>query len=219
MDWQDILLGFVLNGVVILIFRAIIESAHAKDMAAIEHRNSEALARLNADLARLETLQATRFRELHQRRAVTIAELYKLVARAERRLDRARIPTPYIGDGTKSGWDKAWEKLKPTYAAVEDVVEYYAENKIFLTPDQAALMDKIIDVFDDVESSLTGRELHIHTGPEDEEARKATWERIAQRLSAAYDELAHVYPDLKKQLEDSFRAILGAEIYDSIASA
>jgi hypothetical protein len=75
MDWQDILLSFLLSGVIGVILKSTVEAAFAKELSQLQLDNSERLAKLNSELQRLQSIESMRFAELHQRRAAAILQL------------------------------------------------------------------------------------------------------------------------------------------------
>jgi hypothetical protein len=212
MDLIDILVSFILNGVLILIFRSIIQSAHDRDMAQIQADNQVTLAQLNAQLEQATRIQLTRFADLHERRAEIIADLYKLLARAESRLQYAHFPMPWIGDEKVTGWERAMKKIEPTTQAVDTLVEFYRENKIFLTPTQVSMMDNIMTIVQDLRTSVMMRELQRESPPEEKDVREFAERSTKKKLDDALAAYQEIYPTLKQDLENDFRKILGFEI-------
>ena len=212
MDATDVIIGFVLNGVLILIFRSIIEAAHDREMSQIQADNQKALAGLNAQLERVTKIQMTRFADLHQRRAEVIAELYKLLATAESRLKYAHIPLPYFGKEELSGWERAMRKIRPTAEAVDSLLDFYGQNKIFLTPVQVSMMDRIVKIVDNLRTSVMMREVQRESPPTEDEVREFAEQTTKQTLADALAAYQEVYPKLKQDLEEDFRKILGFEI-------
>ena len=214
MDWQDILISFLLNGVLLLIFRSIIQASHDREIAEITRVNTRELSVLDSLLRRMESFQSTRFQEIHTRRAVIIADFYKLLARAEERLDLSKYPIPYFGDESVPGYQMAWEKYEPIFHAVRDVSTHYSENKLFLTSEQTRLSDQIIAILKEVEHALLIREMHMHSPPADAETKKSTEEVVQNAVKEGYEKFTEVYPSIKDSLETSFRKLLGAEIFE-----
>jgi hypothetical protein len=217
MDWQDILLSFVLNGVIALILKSSIEAAFTKEITDLQHTHSKELAQLNAELRRLNTIEATKFTELHQRRATAILDLYKLLASAERDLSLAVIPIPkFVGDETqdKDPYQKVIEATNPVRKAVTSVTEFYSGNKVLLSKKQEQLMSEIADVFKSLESGVFMRVLYREQPPKDEELAETSRELLNERMEEANRRFKEIYPTLKEDLEDDFRHTLGLETID-----
>lgn len=212
MDPTDIIVSFVLNGVLILIFRSIIQAAHDREMSRLQLENQKAITSLNAQLERVTNIQMTRFSDLHQRRAEVIAELYRLLALAESKLQYSHIPIPYIGNEELSGWEKAMRKIRPTTEAVDSLVEFYSQNKIFLTPKQVSMMDNIVSIVNNLRTSVVKREVQMESPPDEEDVREFAEQSTKDKLTDALTAYLEVYPQLKLDLEDDFRKILGFEI-------
>ena len=216
MDWTTFLVtslfNFILNSVLLLIFRSILDAAHDREMAQIEHRNHEALAQVNADLARVQMINTTRFQELHQRRAGVIADLYKLLANAEMILDAAHDWVPYIGDPDKPVLARFAESIRPMRDAVEELRRFFKQNRELLKLEHAQLMDRIIPVLTFVVSSISDRELQKYIRPPQVDLNEWADGYSSESFESAYKDFYEVYPLLRDQLESSFRQILGDDL-------
>ena len=214
MDWQDILLSFLLSGVVGVILKSAVEAGFAREMSKVELANSTQLARLNSELQRIQTLETTKFSELHQRRAAAMLELYGLLVPAEERLEFAGIEVPRLAgyEDTGSASDRLQDSTRSLDDAIDPLVSFYKLNKILLSQPQEQLMDKIMAIFKRLRGSVFMRALSREFPLEDEEERTLWQARLQTDLSEAASQFRDVYPGLKKELEDEFRATLGFAI-------
>ncbi len=219
MNWQDIItsliLSFILNGVLMLIFKSIIDAAHDRDIAKIQQSNAKELAKLNADLNKMQMIHTTQFANLHERRTQVIAELYKLLARAEKQLHEAKSGMPSYVGRDKAAWERFIEKIRPIYEAVSKVSDFYGENKIFLSPDQITSMDEIVKIFNETKAAWTAREQLKEMPPEDETQGAILWEMANKWILNANHRFGDVYPTVKVNLESDFRNIPGFGISQS----
>lgn len=214
MNWLDILLSFLLNGVVILILKSVVETHFSKEVTDLQHQNDKELARLNSQLQWLGTMESTRFAELHQRRAVALVDLYKLISIAEDHLSGSWFPMPRIlsPDDHRTPFERARDNNKSRADAVEAVTDFYRQNKILFTTDQERLMDPIVEIFRKLQASVFSREYYREALTENEEDRDAIIERTENAVKTAYAAFNEAYPPLRKALEDDFRRTLGLDI-------
>jgi len=195
-DWLDVGLSLVGNGFLIAIVLLLLRSH-------LDARNDRGLAELNSQLGKLEIEYTTRLTELHRRRADAISRLYKLLARAERKLKHAGLMVPRFEGEERD----LWKRAAPTRNAIAEMVEFYEDNKVLFTSGQVELMDSIADVF----SSLELRAYLIDYAREAPDP--AADDDVKQRWGEAFKEARSVfettYPSLREQLELDFRKILG----------
>jgi len=207
-DWPEAS-KILLTGLVSAIFTGVLAFAAQK---IIERWLSRSLEKFKVDLQLAAFEHQTRFTDLHKRRAEAIAEIYKRLARAEKILQLFSLPIIYYGESDKPGWQQVSEKLAPTEKAVSAVSDFYRENKIFLSPQQAIWMDQIVEILEGVRGSVMMRELHRKAPPENEETKRVTGEFVMEKFSEAYQKFSDIYPQIKESLEINFREILGLDI-------
>jgi len=220
MNWETILTIFLLNGVVAVILRQSLQAVFKQEILWLEHEQSLELARLSFELQRLNAIEATRFTELQQRRAVTILDLYKLLSRAESELSSAAsaLPAPTIQSlEDERSWDQKLEDfIRPTNEAIRAISQFYDENKLLLSASQEEMVSEILDVFGSLNFGVYMRELYTRRpSEEDDEGEHESAVKIVTTWFTKSDQrFREVYPELKKDLEDDFRKTLGLHIGD-----
>ena len=207
-----VILGFVLNGLVILLVRMVLQNTHERDIADVRHQQDLQLTQVRAELARAQMIQTTQFTDLHKRRAEVIADLYRLLAKADKHLRMPIVPVPLVEGHETSLWDRLWVSIRPKTEAVDNLADFYSENQIFLSPNQVHLMRQIIEILEGVKGSTMMRQLHIHYPPKDQDTKQFAEEFIEKRYSETQGAFAAIYPDLRTDLENDFRRTLGFEI-------
>jgi hypothetical protein len=221
MDWQDILLSFLLSGVIGVILKSAVEATFARELAQVQLDNSQHLARLNSQLARLQAVESTQYAELHQRRAAAILELYRLLVPAEEHLTFFGAPVPRIvgQEDKRSPSDRLQSMTRSFHEAVGPLLEFYKVNKILLSPAQEELMESIIAIFETLRTRVSMMAFNREFPSEDETERTQDEEYLQASLADARAKLKHVYPDLKAELESDFRATLGFGIEEKLQIA
>lgn len=133
---------------------------------------------------------------LHDERASVVLELYQRLVAFERAM-RA-LPAGGAGDAATD------ELLQEARESGNDFADYYAENKIYFPPTTCDAVERIRDEMNHVFLDVRAGSSHGR-GPEprtDVERSVANWHDVSQ------DEV----PELKAELEDHFRELLGVDV-------
>ena len=208
MDWTYILISFLLNSVIAIILGKIIESVFEKRIISLQHNHSVELAKINSEITHLQMIHITKFNELHQRRAIAILEIYKLLAKAEKILTIMAFPFRFKGEGQEKL--SVWDRLAPVRNATYAVSEYFSENKILFSPNQVELLEEIDKIFQDLDSFILMQEIHSEKPSSEDE--KKMMEHLKEPFSEAKEQFDIIYPKIKRILEEDFRNTLGFDI-------
>lgn len=135
------------------------------------------------------------FTRLHQERASVIIELYRRFVRFER--DMRALTTGLSSD------DPSAERFETATASGNHFVRYYMEHKIYFPPDTCEAVENLEDEMTDI--FIDFRAGNSDGGPPaqrvDLESRLANWQDVTR------DEV----PELKRELENHFRELLGVD--------
>ena len=214
MELQVILFSFLLNGVIAVFLKSSLEGIFTKKIVELQHNHSIELSQLNAELQKLNSRDTTRFADLHQRRAIVILDLYRLLVKAEEAISRGLLPRPWFIDQSSelSPWERARETTNYVYKAISDVADFYILNQILFSSKQKDLLDHIVKVIKFIHHEILMTELQKEAPPEDHEEMKDIEARVKQRLEDAKSQFFDYYPSVKSELENDFRNTLGFEI-------
>lgn len=158
----------------------------------IEQFVDKEIARHEAELADHRVASS----RLHEERASVVIELYRRFVRFER--DMRALTTGGASDHSSD------ELLQKATASGNDFATYYEENKIYFPPGTCgaveSVQDAMADVFDDFRAGRSGGGRPEQ--PTDVESHLASWRDVTE------DEI----PELKCELENHFRELLGVDL-------
>lgn len=138
-----------------------------------------------------------RFSELHNKRARKIEEFYEKLIEFEEDMRGLTDPMETPGEPSKD------ERLQEAANSGNEFVNFYMKNKIYFPPQVCDTVDDIQEEFNSVFNSFkVYRPFDPGPNPaEDIEKWNEGWNRVTE------DEV----PDLKRDLEEQFRSLLGVE--------
>lgn len=152
---------------------------------------------LNRFQAELEK-DKLRFSELHNERAKITAELYERFVEFENDMKSLTTPLEYEGEPSKD------EKIEQAAESGNEFINYYIKNKIYFPPEICdtveELQGELKSVFD--EFRIYQPYKNRRGSPEDLDKWTDAWETVTE------DEVQ----ELKEDLEEHFRELLGVEI-------
>lgn len=152
------------------------------------------LVQFKSDLEKEAIEFKIRYEEIQGERVRVIKEVYRKIVRSYKTFDSMILegPQPKI----KSKLKKAAKN------AANDLVNYYDENRIFFEEELAGDIDSLLSNFRSIwAKSETSR---ISGILRDSKAAIDHWK-------SAFNQIQEKTPDLKKQLENKFRKIIGIE--------
>jgi lipopolysaccharide biosynthesis regulator YciM len=142
-----------------------------------------------------ETLQ---FSQLHEKRAEFTGELYQRFVEFEDALRDLTHLLEQPSDDTKE------EELDAAAKAGNNFLNYYMKRKIYFPKEICNTIEEAVEESMEIvnEQRIQAAKSEVHLGPEDFEKEVEHWERVTEED----------IPDLKEDLEEHFRELLGVEI-------
>jgi hypothetical protein len=196
MDWADILKTLGTNSILLVVLgfvaRSIFTAMLSKDVdkyrMQIQANYEKEIERLKADLNRQAAEHQIRFSKLHEKRAEVIAKIYELIVEAEEKC-RLLIAKPPISTS-----DELSSKLTEITMNLDP---YLRRNKIYLDSELCSKLEcfeqKLIKV---------GGGFAISKTLADPDERK-------EMVNMAVKEYHEKLPEIKEELENRFRILLG----------
>jgi len=155
---------------------------------------SRDLEKFKADLEKQAVEFRIRYERLHSERVGVIKEVYKKIVSTYRSFHSLMNPLQLVGEPTQE------EKGREAAKNANELINYYEENRIFfeekLAEDVDSLLSGFRDAWNKFNYSIEARKVGEH-----KEALKE-W-------NLAWNQIQKKVPDVKKQLENKFRNILG----------
>jgi hypothetical protein len=179
------------------LIRMLITNSLARDAAEFQARlqldNEAFRSRLEMEAHR----QATVFTRLHEQRAEVIAEVYKLLAIAERALRSMVTPFQMYGEDPYS------KKMNSSALAIMAFQEGFEQARIWFALDTCNKADAVLTELRGIHNHFT---IIVHGG-------STAGEKVAnaEEWGKAWDRVESKFQPLKTALEDEFRALLGVE--------
>lgn len=164
-----------------------------KELAKYQTEVDKELSRYQAELEK----ENTKFSELHNERARITAELYQKFVDLEEAMRKLTHPM-------ETGSDPPKEELREEAAkAGNEFVNYYMRNKIYFPPD---VCDTVEDLHEETKGVFDDWMVYSPDGEQpgkdvDFDKWLELWDTVTE------DEV----PELKSELEDHFRTLLGVE--------
>jgi hypothetical protein len=199
---QEIFITFILNGLLSLIIAKYLDNKIQNN----KDKHEKELAIINAELTRIQMIAATKFSELHQTRAKVISDFYKKLVIAKKLIDlyKGAYPVPKISNRT----DDKEDKLKPLDQAIDNLVEFYEESKIFFSEEQVSNIDQLIELLQTLNLSL-----YLYDISNGKKTFTELVGSIEERLNEHRDKYNELFPKIMSLLEKDFRNTLGFELY------
>lgn len=187
MEWINLLNNLGIFGLIIAgsswIIKKYLEKSLDKD-----------LEKFKANLEKESVEFKIRYEKLHGERVEVIKEVYKKIVKTHASISSLIHPMQMVGEPTQK------EKGKIAEKDGNDLIEYYEENRIFfeerLAEEIDALLSEFRKVWADFQASRISKELNDHETATDQWF--GAWNRFLEKV-----------PNIKKQLENRFRNILG----------
>jgi len=172
----------VIVGAVAWIGREVFKQLFSKDLEKFKLNLEEALR------------FRVRYERLHTERAEVIKELYKRLFRAHDSMSTLTCPCQFAGEPPLE------EKAKSAERAVNGLISYYEENKIFLEEDLSEEFDKLIEHLKNAWWEFqTSQELRGSGETGSAERWYKAWEKVSKEG----------VPEVRRRIEDKFRGIIG----------
>ncbi|MYL15731.1 hypothetical protein GLW36_03595 [Halorubrum terrestre] len=196
------LLTFVIEEVGIFAVGATVVGWVARDLIS-QHFDKELnkyQSEIDRELKRYQTeleKDKLRFSELHTQRAEITAELYERFVEFEEDMRSLTDPVERSDEPSKD------EKLKTAQESGNQFVNFYMKNKIYFPPHICETVEELNKEMKDVYSKFRiYRPYDSSPGdPHDIDQWHESWKKVTE------DEV----PELKSELEDHFRGLLGVE--------
>ena len=155
---------------------------------------SKDLEKFKLNLEKESLRYRIRYERLHTERAEVIKELYKRLSRAHDSMSTLTCPGQFAGEPSIE------EKAKTAEGAVNGLISYYEENKIFLEENLSEEFDRLIGHFKSAWREFqTSQELRGSEEPGSAERWYKAWEKVSKEE----------VPEVRKRIEDKFRGIIG----------
>lgn len=144
-----------------------------------------------------------RFDDLHTKRGEVVGELYTKMVDFEE--DMRSLVKPFQGAGEIPQDDK----IKQAADSGEAFRSFYNRNRVYLPPDVCDTSEELLDEFKDVFDDFAIYRVHEQgTSAFDPSERMEVWVEDWEKIDE--DSI----PELKQELEDHFRELLGVELRD-----
>ena len=206
--WQVIVAAVLGNAAVLAVLgflaKALLGQLLQRDILSFQFelkaKADSAIEQLKSDLQIRTIEHQVRFSRLHEKRANVIADLNGLVVEALWEAESFLSPMQWAGEPDKR------EKERVAMSKLVELFRYFDKHRIYLPTELCDVVDKLVtDVRMHVirfGTYLTWDENAIqeHTRKEKHEVWMAGWDAIKNQV-----------PAVRKQLEDSFRALLAAD--------
>ena len=206
--WQVIVAAVLGNAAVLAVLgffaKALLGQLLQRDILSFQFelkaKADSAIEQLKSDLQIRTIEHQVRFSRLHEKRANVIADLNGLVVEALWEAESFLSPMQWAGEPDKR------EKERVAMSKLVELFRYFDKHRIYLPTELCDVVDKLVtDVRMHVirfGTYLTWDEnaLQEHTRKEKYEVWMAGWDAIKNQV-----------PAVRKQLEDSFRALLAAD--------
>ena len=206
--WQVIVAAVLGNAAVLAVLgflaKALLGQLLQRDILSFQFelkaKADSAIEQLKSDLQIRTIEHQVRFSRLHEKRANVIADLNGLVVEALWEAESFLSPMQWAGEPDKR------EKERVAMSKLVELFRYFDKHRIYLPTELCDVVDKLVtDVRMHVirfGTYLTWDEnaLQEHTRKEKHEVWMAGWDAIKNQV-----------PAVRKQLEDSFRALLAAD--------
>ena len=166
----------------------------------LKAKADSAIEQLKSDLQIRTIEHQVRFSRLHEKRANVIADLNGLVVEALWAAESLLAPMQWVGEPDQR------EKERVAMNKLVELYRYFDKHRIYLPTELCGVVDKLVaDVRLHVIKFGTyltwdDNTLQEHTRKEKHEVWMAGWDAIKNQV-----------PTVRKQLEDSFRALLAAD--------
>jgi hypothetical protein len=206
--WQVIVAAVLGNAAVLAVLgflaKALLEQLLQRDSRRFEvelkAKADSAIEQLKSDLQIRTIEHQVRFSQLHETRANVIAELNGLVVEALWEAESFLSPMQWAGEPDKR------EKERVAMSKLVELFRYFDKHRLYLPTELCDVVAKLVmDVRMHVIRfgtylTLDESALQEHTRKEKHEVWMAGWDAIKNQV-----------PTVRKQLEDSFRALLAAD--------
>lgn len=142
--------------------------------------------------------EKVRFSQLHNERAKITAELYERFVKFEDDMRSLTTPLEQQSSPSKD------EKLETAAKSGNKFLSFYMKNKIYFPPDICETIEELNDELRGVYNEFQIYEPYNHTptSPQDTGQWHDSWKRVTEEE----------VPELKSELEQHFRELLGVEI-------
>lgn len=152
------------------------------------------------DLNRLSFEHQTKYSQLHSDRAETIKKLFGLLYELEIKMESLMRPFQAIGEKPID------EKFQEAADSANEFVRFYKSNEILFNSKTSDLFERINQSFLKAWKDFRlSRQFGQGASPD------LSQELIQKEMNAYYDTLLKEIPELKKELKDDFRNLLGVE--------
>jgi hypothetical protein len=201
--WQILLTAVGGSAVLLLavgfLVKNLISHLLSKDVecfkAEIQHGATVQLERTLSDLRQTALEREVRFRQLHEKRSLVIAELYARIVATVDKFEYAFEPIEWFGQPSREA------KMKEAMPSMLELREYFERNRI-LFPE--ALADQIHAFIEKLGGWWHEYRIWSTMADQDEIAKKSQNAAIV----AAWKGIRNEVPGLRRELEQEFRKLL-----------
>lgn len=204
--WQILIATLGGSAVLLLavafLVKALISHWLSKDIESfkteVQHSATLQLERALADLRQAALEREVRFRQLHEKRSLVIAELYSRIVSAVDKLEYSFQPVEWVDQPSRD------EKLKEALPCLIELREHFERNRILFPVELATQIHAFIEKL--------GGWLHEYQTwkfvDEHSESDRAVKASKNAAVRAAWKGLREEVPGLRLALEDEFRRLL-----------
>jgi len=158
------------------------------------------LEKFKGELSILSFEHQTKYLQLHTDRAETIKKLFGLLYDLEVNMESLMRPFQAVGEKPID------EKFQEAADAANNFVKFYKSNEILFNSKTCELFEKINESFLKAWKDFrNSRQFGQTAGPE------LSQELVEKEMNAYYETLLKKMPELKNELKDDFRNLLGVE--------
>ncbi len=205
MDWTALFQGLGIGGVLIAAFtylaKTSIETFLNRNLksfeAELKNKNEQSLEEFRHSLHLVEKEHELKFSKLHERKAEIVAELYKLLKNASKKVESFLRPMGFASEPSKD------KKAEEAFESLFEFIEYYDMHKIYFRKELCETIDEFIDQIRKPTYKFN-RALRHKGNPSPEKLGK-----LDQVWDESWDSFKDKVQPSIKAIEEEFRKILG----------
>lgn len=188
MNWNEILNTLIstsaVTATVIFVGKRVVEFWFSKD-----------LEKFKADLEKESIKLRIRYESLHTERAKVIKDLYSRIVDTEDKLASLMRPFQMVGEKPQS------EKAKEAVRALQELIIYFEQNKIFLDEKSEEKVKKIVDICQETWLDFDFSQILKQYQDKD----------FVNKWNQAWEKFKKEVPGAKQEIIKEFREIIGIE--------
>lgn len=155
------------------------------------------LEKFKGQLQLAATEHEIRFSKLHEKRAEVIAELYKLLVKANWEAESFTSPMEWVGEPDKK------QKYISAMNAIAEYFRFFDQHRIYISPDLCAQLEDFAKNLRTPVIKFGVWVRHEHLSDSSAEKKDTAWD-------TAWDSVKNDVPQLRAAIEVEFRTLLGS---------